>query len=427
MELWLKHYLSLFFNFEYFGNLNWLAILLFVYFVATIKKRKRWEIAIIFVFFLSCLFLLGSAKGRSNLRYILTLYPFTLTVILLLGWEFIKKKSHHLQIGVLIICGIAVSFNIYHFRDTYKFYWKYKIIVEDDRFPHEIFKFINNIEDLSSDSKFLICSRRYLFYYYSNKKGIYYRDPKARIFRRQRNKETALDVLKNQLKIKYILLHWYFEPSWILKNIITNDCDLIYQDKELSLYRIREKDLVLEKDLDKEDIEKIFVNNSLLRNGSFENWTNGPFKNPDFFEGSGEISGQNVFREEKEVKAGKYSAKITGDNFNFFQNLLNFEDYRGKKITCFAWVKTNVPNKYRIQIYDGIDFSFSFRHSGKGRWELLQVNHTVNPQAKFLKIRVIQAAKTGKVDDVVYVDGALLIEGYLNTYDLYSKHIKKGE
>lgn len=380
--------------------------------------------AIAFVFILSCLFL--SVKGRHNFRYIFTLYPFTLTVILLLGWEFIKKKSHHLQIGILIICGIAVFFNIYHFRDTYKPYWKYKILVEDDRFPHEIFKFINNIEDLSSDSKFLICSHRHLFYYYSNKKGIYYRDPKFRIFSRQRNKEAALDVLKNQLKVKYILLHWNFNPPRMLRNIITNDCDLVYQDRhELSLHRIREKELdkvVIKRGLDIINLENIFVNDSLLRNGSFENWTNGPFKNPDFFEGA-----YKIFREEKEVKVGKYSAKITGDNFNFFQKLPNFEDYRGKKITCFAWVKTNIPNKYRIQIYDGIDFSFSFRHLGKGHWELLQVNHTINPQAKILKIRVIQATKTGKVDDVVYVDGALLLEGYLNIYDLYSKHIKKRE
>lgn len=431
MGLWLKHYLGLFFDFEYFGNLNWLAIPLLIYFLVTIKKRKRWEMAIAFVFILSCLFL--SVKGRQNFRYLFTLYPFTLALIFLIGWEFIKKKSHRLQIGILVICGIAVLFNYYHFKGTYKPYWKYKIIVEDDRFPHGILKFINNIEDLRSDSKFLICSHRHLFFYHTNKKGIYHGDPKLEIFYRRRNKEAALDVLKNQLKIKYILLHRNFKTWWnirSLQNIITNDCDLIYQDKyELSLYKLREKDLdkgekeiVIEEDLDKEELEKLFVNDSLLRNGSFENWSKGPFKTPDYFGGV-----KKIFMEEKEVKVGKYSAKITGDNFNFFQNLPNFEDYKGKKITCFAWVKTNVPHKYRIQIYDGIDFNFSFRHLGKGRWELLQVNHTVNPHAKFLKIRVIQAAKTGKVDDVVYVDGALLLEGYWNTFDLYSKHIKKSE
>ena len=421
MGSWLERYLGLFLNFEYFGNLTWLAIPLFVYFVATIKKRKRWEMAVAFVFILS-LVLLGIKGGWWN-RYILTLYPFTLTAIFLLGWQLIKKRSHGFQIGVLAICGMAVFFNYDHFKDTYKPFWEYKVIVKDDRFPHGILKFINSIEDSSSESQFLVCSTRGLFYYYSNKKGIDSRDPRLQIFHRQKSKEAALDVLKNQLKVKYILLHWNFKAWWIqrLKNIVTNDCDLIYQDKyELSLYRIREKDLDrkdIKKDLDKERLENIFVNDSLLRNGSFENWTNGPFKNPDFFGGAGYVT-----QEDKEVKIGKYSAKITGDDFNLIQYLSNFEDYKEKKITCFAWVKTDVPNKYRIQIYNGIDSSFSFRHSGKGRWELLQVNHTVNPQAKFVKVRVIQAAKTGKADDVVYVDGALLLEGYWNINDLLSKH-----
>ena len=182
-----------------------------------------------------------------------------------------------------------------------------------------------------------------------------------------------------------------------------------------------------EKDLDKEELEKLFVNDSLLKNGSLENWSHGHLKKPDFFEGGDNVFEGMVNREEKEVKVGKYSAKITGDNFNFAQDLSNFEDYKGKKLTCFAWVKTNVPDKYRIQIYDGIDSSFSKRHSGRGDWELLQVNHTVNPSAKFILIRIIQAERTGKVDDVVYVDGALLVEGDWNTFYLYKLHMNKKE
>jgi hypothetical protein len=166
-------------------------------------------------------------------------------------------------------------------------------------------------------------------------------------------------------------------------------------------------------------VEKLFVNDSLLRNSSFENWRHGPHKKPDFFEGGDNVLDDMVTREEKEVRVGKYSAKIKGDNFNFAQDLSNFKDYKGKSLTCFAWIKTGVPDKYRIQIYDGIDSSFSKRHSGGGDWELLQVNFTVNPLAKFVTIRVIQAERTGKVDDVVYVDGAILVEGDWNTFYIY--------
>ncbi len=280
-------------------------------------------------------------------------------------------------------------------------------------------KYINNAEDFTSDSTTLVCSQRQLFFYHTDKKGIDFRDPKLESFNRQKNKEAALYVLKNQLKVKYILKYWNFRLQAPLNEIITNDCDLVYQDEGIYLYRLREKDLI------KEELEKIFVNDSVLRNGSFENWSQGPHKKPDFFEDGDNIFEGMVTREEKEVRVGKYSVKITGDNFNFAQNLSYFEDYKGKSLTCFAWVKTNVPDKYRIQIYDGIDSSFSKRHSGRGGWELLQANHTVNPSVKFVTIRVIQAEDTGKVDDVAYVDGVILVKGDWNTFYLYVLHMKR--
>ena len=215
---------------------------------------------------------------------------------------------------------------------------------------------------------------------------------------------------------RFIDFDWRFR---ILNDIIINYCDLVYQEKGGYLYRLREKDL------DKEELEKIFVNESLLRNGSIENWSHGPLNKPDFFEGGENVFEGMVTREEKELRVGKYSAKITGDNFNFAQDLSNFEDYKGKSLTCFAWVRTEVPNKYRIQIYDGIDSSFSKRHSGKGGCELLQVNHAVNSSAKFVTIRIIQATQTGKIYDVVYVDGALLVEGDWNTFYLYALHMEE--
>ena len=424
MELWLKRYLGIFFNFSEFGILNWLAIPLFVYLLITLKKRKRWEFALFFVFTLSCLFL--SLKGHGYSRYLFTLYPFTLAAIFLYGWEFIKKKNHPFQIGIFVICALAVFFNCYHLREAYKWHWEYKVSVVDDYFPHELIKYINNAEDFTSDSTTLVLSRRQLFFYYTDKKGIDFQDPKLEFFNRQANKEAALDVLKNQLKVKYIFLVWYFKEdsrmTSILRDIITYDCDLIFKDKNgYNLYKIREKDLK------KEELEKLFANDSLLRNGSLENWSRGPLKKPDFFEGGDNVLEGMAVREEKEIRVGRYSVKITGDNFNFAQDLSNFEDYKGKSLTCFAWIKANVPDKYRIEIYDGIGHIFSTRHLGGGDWKLLQANYKVNPLAKFVTIRIIQSAKTGNDDDVVYVDGALLVEGDWNTFYLYAVHMNKNE
>jgi len=421
MELWLKRYLSLFFDFEYFGNLNWLAIPLLIYFLVTIKKRKRWEMAIAFVFIISCLLL--EIKGGFWPRYIFTLYPFTLAAIFLLGWEYLKKKSHYLQIGAFLVCGILIFFNYYHFRDTYKLVWRSRVSLSEDNFPHKTIEIINNIKD--PNSVFLICSHRHLFFYHTNKKGIDYRDPKLGIFYRQQNKEAALDTLKNQLKIKYILLYWNYKPTLILMDIISNYCDLIYRDKKFYLYKIRGTKL------DKEELERFFFNDSLLKNGSFENWTKDALNNPDYFKARYKIKGKYktfkgmVIKEEKEIRVGRYSIKITGDSYNFEQDLPNFEKYKGKQITCFVWVKTNAANKYRIQIHDGIDSSTSKKHSGRGGWELLQANHTVNPSAKLVRVRVIQALKTENGDAEVFVDGALLVEGYWNTFYLYKLHMEQ--
>jgi hypothetical protein len=164
----------------------------------------------------------------------------------------------------------------------------------------------------------------------------------------------------------------------------------------------------------KNELEEWMANDSLLKNGSFEKWSSSKLKQPDFFSG-----GAQVFREEKKVKIGQYSVRITGDNYNFFQDIGNYKDYQGKTLTCFVWVRTAVPNKYRVQIYDGIHSSYSARHSGRGNWQMLQCNHEVNASAKFLTVRIIQAAQTGKTDDIVYVDGALLVKGTWNSFYHY--------
>ena len=51
----------------------------------------------------------------------------------------------------------------------------------------------------------------------------------------------------------------------------------------------------------------------------------------------------------------------------------------------------------------------------------------VDPSAKNIIIRIIQAEKTGNANDVVYVDGALFVEGDWNTFYLYKLHMSKNE
>ena len=98
------------------------------------------------------------------------------------------------------------------------------------------------------------------------------------------------------------------------------------------------------------------------------------------------------------------------NNFNLSQKLSGPELYGNETITLFAWVKTSVKEKYRMEIYDGENSSFSDFHSGNGKWQLLRVSHNVYNEPKFLEIRAIQGLRTGN-ESAVYVDGVLLFKG----------------
>jgi hypothetical protein len=202
-----------------------------------------------------------------------------------------------------------------------------------------------------------------------------------------------------------------------LIQVISENCDLIIQDKRSGfyLYKIRERDL------SKKEVEYYFPNESLVSNGSFELWARGATMAPDSFEKGDNIIPGMVTREEKDIKVGRFAARIKGDNFNFGQDINDSINIQGKPITGFVWMKTDVPQKYRMQIYDGISSSFSNWHSGNGRWELLQINYIVDKNARNVSFRVVQAEKRGRPNDTVIVDGALLVEGDWNTFYLYSK------
>lgn len=395
--------------------IHWLAVPLFFYVALTLRKRAAWEKAIALAAFLSYLFLL--AKGRDYSRYMVTLPPLLIAAVLYYSWEWIESKGRWSRRAFFLALAGLIAYNFFPLPDSFRFFLKYKVAATEDRFPRDMLQFIDQIPDLDSESSILVLSERQLFFYHTQKKGLDFRDPKMEIFYREGNKDKALDILKNQLKVKYIYVHWETTPSQTLQDILAKDCDLVRQDtiNGFALSRLREKPM------SKEDLEKYFPNDSLLKNGSFEVWNRGLDKTPAEFQGGDHILDGMVTREEREVKVGRYAAKISGDNFNFAQNLADPEKLRGKTITGFVWMKTDIPNKYRVQIGDGKNSSFSDRHSGSARWELLQVNHVVDSADRSVTVRVVQAEKTGRLDDVVLVDGALVVEGDWNTFYLYSR------
>lgn len=191
--------------------------------------------------------------------------------------------------------------------------------------------------------------------------------------------------------------------------------DLLKNGSQSSKYYSRYP-VGMDDDLTGEELASLFQKESLIKNGSFESWPNGPLKSPAFWFGA-----ENISQEKKDAKIGLSCAKIDGDNYNLSQNVSDLKRILGKKVTCFAWIKTSVPDKYRIQIYDGVGASFSAIHNGDGEWHLFHAVHTVNEKAPLVEVRAIQAAKRGNKKDSVYVDGVILIEGEYASLSAYLK------
>ena len=94
----------------------------------------------------------------------------------------------------------------YSLRDYYYFgYLKSWVFADKFGFPHEIVKYVKSTTNLGDDDVILECNQPIL-YYYTDRKGLSYGDKKMKsVYRHSRSKEKAFWVLKDRLKVKYIL------------------------------------------------------------------------------------------------------------------------------------------------------------------------------------------------------------------------------
>ncbi len=406
---WLNGYLGNFFRYKHFGIMNWMIIPLAILWL--MKKRERWNIALAFVCLMTLLMI--GVKGYTNWRYQLTVFPFITSLILLLSWDLTfknnaKANNRYLKIFFFSCFGILIFLSYFHQKDFYKNSVENLFRGNPYGLPMKMIDYISSPSDLSEGSV-LVCDQPW-FYYYTSRKGVDYIDPKISNFYESKDKKGALDILDSS-GIKFILISRPYDRLFggnykdkRILEIIRGDTVPIFEDRAIQLLLIAKDRDQLYNDL----YEPVFSKKSLVRNGSFENWQANQHLLPDFWQIYG---GGSVQKEGSDKKVGKYALKITGDNFNFYQNVTLPGLAPEKKISCFALIKTSVSNKYRIQIYDGIDSSFSERHTGDGSWKILRAIHNINPKAASLEIRAVQAEKTGGLNDVVYVDGILLFQG----------------
>ncbi|MDQ1352636.1 MAG: hypothetical protein QG657_2942 [Acidobacteriota bacterium] len=246
---WLNGHFGIFFRFKYLGNINWLIIPLLIYFFLAVKKPRRWQMALVFTWLLTALFII--IKGYTNFRYQFTLFPFTVTIILLLLWEISKDKKIYIKILCFSFVGLACAYNIYHYFDRYNFYWDIKVNEEKSRFPYQLIDYLNRDRALKESSKKVFALNQPLFFYYTNQKGIDMQSPQAQwatahLTGNIGSREALFKEFKKILHVEYILLsasHLKFYQSGLLPEFLDCECRLVLKDNGWLLYRLREKPL----------------------------------------------------------------------------------------------------------------------------------------------------------------------------------------
>jgi len=172
-----------------------------------------------------------------------------------------------------------------------------------------------------------------------------------------------------------------------------------------------------------------FLDDSLLKNGLFKDWDINHSKYPKYFKCGG---GTFLIDRNKEGHDGieeKSSIKLSGKRFIFIQRIQDYDKARGHYVTLFVQMKTSVPNKFGVQIYDGRGAKASY-HPGTARYEEIAVSYKVDEQADRLSIRIVQAKDIGSEKDVVEVRAAILLPGKwssLKDYQLFKEWQKEAE
>lgn len=303
-DFWLNGYLGIFFRFKMFGWLNWLAIPLFIYFLITIKKRKRWEIALCLALFLACIFL--CYKGYRNYRYQLTLFPVLITIIFLFGWQVLRKKNRKVIGVIILICSCMLLGNCYSLRDSYKYYWKSAIGhgKHGERFPYKLIEYIN--ENVSDDSVMVERNQPILHYYTSKKKK-----------------------LRGQGKSKYILIRGGSVAGY----------DLVCEEQGYKLYKKKEAGVPNNLTI------KYFNKKKPDFETDFSNWT-----------GKDEVSMNDISKTVAPMvmlgNRGNFVFKrIFSDSGNIVRVILSQPEFNKKSVILFGY--RYQTNGFRLKVNDG--------------------------------------------------------------------------
>ncbi len=113
MKLLLGGHLGHFFKFEFLGNINWLIIPILGHALWRWKRLQQWERAFVFMYILT--FGLIALRGYFNYRYMMTLLPVTMPVVIYFLWNMLDGEAKFLRKYAMTFLLALILFNSYKY------------------------------------------------------------------------------------------------------------------------------------------------------------------------------------------------------------------------------------------------------------------------------------------------------------------------
>jgi hypothetical protein len=258
---WLNGYLGVLFRFKSLGNINWLAIPLALWFFVTGKRREPWQLALVYVWLVTFLFI--SLKGYYNSRYQLTLFPFTAAVVLILTWELLKGKKNHWKVIVFSLLTLVCIYNIYHYFDTYSYFYDLRVSRNNPHFPSRLVNYLNRHKTIGKAQSRIFVFNQPIFYYYTDKRGIDYESPLyyeivLGLRQKEGSRRKLYQTIRKKRRVKYVLIGWSTLNQYkerMLSEFLNCESQLVVEDNGYCLYKIR--DTFLDRKLRQGEYQKV--------------------------------------------------------------------------------------------------------------------------------------------------------------------------
>ena len=262
LELLIQGRLGLFFHFHFFGCVTWMLIPLGVYFLATIKRRVRWQVALFILFV--CYVLATALYGYWHYRYIFTLYPMAVCLVFLLLNDVIAR---HPRLRIPVICVLIACIALPLYYNYTPLIGKHiasrggvaigmhgdrpGTSVNHDRFPHGILRRINAVKCKGSGDVILEIGAPFL-HYHTDAELISYKLKSVRraLWRNRKDVFRMAECLKNKFSIRYVVLpdsmervfHGSGAGQRAFVSMLEKECTLVVSEKGYKLYRLIDDD-----------------------------------------------------------------------------------------------------------------------------------------------------------------------------------------